>query len=72
MPNWKKVITSGSIASLDTLTVSNGITGSLLGTATTASYVSPTFISSSAASSGFGSGGGETPASKLFNYYNFT
>jgi hypothetical protein len=72
MPNWKKVITSGSIASLDTLTVSNGITGSLLGTATTASYISPTFISSSAASSGFGSGGGETPASKLFNYYNFT
>ena len=72
MPNWKKVITSGSIASLDTLTVSNGITGSLLDTATTASYISPTFISSSAASSGFGSGGGETPASKLFNYYNFT
>ena len=72
MPNWKKVITSGSIASLDTLTVTNGITGSLYGTATTASYISPTFISSSAASSGFGSGGGETPASKLFNYYNFT
>jgi len=38
MPNWKKVITSGSIASLNTLTVSNGITGSLFGTATTASY----------------------------------
>lgn len=72
MPNWKKVITSGSDASLNTLTVSNGITGSLYGTATTASYISPTFISSSAASSGFGSGGGETPASKLFNYYNFT
>jgi hypothetical protein len=35
MPNWKKVITSGSIASLDTLTVSNGITGSLLATALT-------------------------------------
>ena len=72
MPNWKKVITSGSNALLNTLTVSNGITGSLYGTATTASYISPTFISSSAASSGFGSGGGETPASKLFNYYNFT
>ena len=71
MPNWKKVITSGSIASLDTLTVSNGIKGSLYGTATTASYISPTFISSSAASSGYGSGGGETPASKLLNYYNF-
>ena len=72
MPNWKKVITSGSNALLNTLTVTNGITGSLYGTATTASYISPTFISSSAASSGFGSGGGETPASKLFNYYNFT
>jgi hypothetical protein len=33
MPNWKKVITSGSDASLNTLIVSNGITGSLLGTA---------------------------------------
>ena len=34
MPNWKKVILSGSIASLDSLTVTNGITGSLFGTAT--------------------------------------
>ena len=33
MPNWKKVILSGSIASLDSLTVTNGITGSLFGTA---------------------------------------
>ena len=33
MPNWKKVIVSGSDASLNTLTVSNGITGSLFGTA---------------------------------------
>lgn len=33
MPNWRKVITSGSDASLNTLTVSNGITGSLFGTA---------------------------------------
>ncbi len=39
MPSWKKVILSGSNAALNTLTVSNGITGSLLGTATTASYV---------------------------------
>lgn len=36
MPNWKKVILSGSAASLDSLIVSNGITGSLFGTA---SYV---------------------------------
>ena len=32
MPSWKRVITSGSDASLNTLTVSNGITGSLEGT----------------------------------------
>lgn len=32
MPSWKKVITSGSDAALNTLTVSNGITGSLFGT----------------------------------------
>ena len=53
MPNWKKVILSGSIASLNSLTVSNGITGSLFGTA---SYISPTFISASAAAAGFGAG----------------
>ena len=33
MPNWKKVIVSGSDASLNSLIVINGITGSLLGTA---------------------------------------
>jgi len=33
MPNWKKIIVSGSDASLNTLTVLNGITGSLFGTA---------------------------------------
>jgi hypothetical protein len=33
MPNWKKIITSGSNAALATLSVSSGITGSLLGTA---------------------------------------
>ena len=33
MPNWRKIITSGSDASLNTLTVPNGITGSLFGTA---------------------------------------
>lgn len=41
MPSWKKVITSGSDAVLNTLSVSNGITGSLFGTssyAITASY----------------------------------
>jgi hypothetical protein len=33
MPNWKKVIVSGSDASLNSLIVINGVTGSLLGTA---------------------------------------
>jgi hypothetical protein len=33
MPSWKRVITSGSDASLNTLTVTNGVTGSLEGTA---------------------------------------
>jgi hypothetical protein len=50
MPNWKKVITSGSDASLNTLTVINGITGSLHGTASyalTASYAPNLVISGS-------------------------
>jgi hypothetical protein len=41
MPNWKKIIVSGSNAALNSLNVTNGITGSLLGTssfATTASF----------------------------------
>jgi len=33
MPSWKKVIISGSDAALNSLTVTNGITGSLYGTA---------------------------------------
>ncbi len=41
MPNWKKIITSGSDATLNSLNVTNGITGSLYGSssyALTASY----------------------------------
>lgn len=44
MPSWKRLIVSGSDASLNSLTVTNGITGSLFGTAswarnaTSASY----------------------------------
>jgi hypothetical protein len=41
MPSWKKVIVSGSDATLNSLLVSNGITGSILGTATTASNITP-------------------------------
>jgi hypothetical protein len=33
MPSWKRVIISGSDAALNSLTVTNGITGSLFGTA---------------------------------------
>jgi hypothetical protein len=51
MPSWKKVITSGSDASLNSLNVTSGVTGSLLGTASyatqalSASYApsTPTF-----------------------------
>lgn len=52
MPSWKRVIVSGSDASLNTLTVSNGITGSLFGTASwarnalTASYATQALSSS--------------------------
>jgi len=44
MPSWKKVLISGSDAALNSLNITNGITGSLLGTssnALTASYVNP-------------------------------
>ena len=50
MPNWKKVIVSGSDAVLNSLTVSNGITGSLQGTASfasTASFFTGTVTSAS-------------------------
>ena len=38
MPNWKRVIVSGSTADLTSVTATAGFTGSLLGTASTASY----------------------------------
>jgi hypothetical protein len=38
MPNWKKVIVSGSNASLNSLNVVNGVTGSLFGTASYANF----------------------------------
>jgi hypothetical protein len=48
MPNWKKLIVSGSDATLNTLTVSNGITGSLLGTSSWASNaLTASFITAS-------------------------
>ena len=39
MPNWKKIILSGSTANLNSLTVTNGITGSLQGTASLVSSI---------------------------------
>lgn len=80
MPNWRRVITSGSDASLNTLTVSNGITGSLLGTATTASFAltaqtllgSVTSASYAVTSSFAPTAGNISAAVSLFNYYNFT
>jgi len=53
--------------------VTGNVTGNLTGTADTASYISPTFISASAAASGFGSGGGGSTSGLLttasFNSY---
>ena len=51
MPNWKKVITSGSDAAFNSVTASNGFSGSLQGTAATASYyieTDPIFVAKSA------------------------
>lgn len=47
MAEWKKVIVSGSNAELGTLNVSNGITGSLQGTASYASFSNITYVTSS-------------------------
>ena len=46
---------SGSISATGSIVSLGGFTGSLQGTAATASYVSPTFLSASLAASGFGS-----------------
>ena len=53
MPNWKKVIVSGSNASLNSLIVDNGITGSLFGTASFAVTSSYSISASQAISSSF-------------------
>ena len=50
MPNWKKVIVSGSDASLNSLNVTSGVTGSLLGTA---SYSNQALSSSFASTASF-------------------
>jgi len=65
MPNWKKVITSGSDAALNSLLVTNGITGSLLGTASTASFVTGSNVygpygSNSVISASYAANGGVT------------
>lgn len=44
MPNWKKVITSGSNASLTSVTATAGFTGSLQGTAASASSILPSTV----------------------------
>ena len=49
---------TSSLQVTGSLQVTAGITGSLLGTASTASYIDPLYISASAASYGFGTGGG--------------
>lgn len=53
MPNWKKIVTSGSDAALNSLSVTNGITGSLLGTASFAVSSSRAISSSFASTASF-------------------
>jgi hypothetical protein len=63
----------GSSNITGSLSVSQGITGSLFGTAsfaTTASYISPTFISASAAASGFGVAAVSASYAATASYYN--
>ena len=56
MPSWKKVIVSGSDALLNTLTVTNGITGSLHGTASWArNSITSSFVTASNVFGPFGS-----------------
>jgi hypothetical protein len=57
MPSWKKVITSGSDASLNSLNVSGGITGSLFGTA---SYATNALSASYAITASYATNGGVT------------
>ncbi len=52
MPNWKKLVVSGSDASLNSLTVSNGITGSLLGTASNANTASTVSVTDTTTGTG--------------------
>ena len=51
--NWNKVVVSGSNASLNSLTVSNGITGSLLGTASYATQALSASYATNALSASF-------------------
>lgn len=57
MPSWKRIVVSGSDATLNTLTVSNGITGSLQGTA---SYATQAISASFATTASYASNGGVT------------
>ena len=78
MPNWKKIIVSGSNASLNSLNVTSGVTGSftgsLTGTALTASFVNPlnqnVIITGSASNSLRVKGSGATSATNTLYLEN--
>jgi hypothetical protein len=61
-------VSAGNAQVTGSLGVTGGITGALTGTATTASYISPTFISASAAASGFSAGTSVTINNNTDNY----
>jgi hypothetical protein len=67
MPNWKKVIVSGSDAALNSLNVTNGVTGSLFGTASYSISASQAITSSFVtASNVFGPFGSNSVISSSF------
>ena len=61
-------VSAGNAQVSGSLSVTGGMTGSLLGTAATASYIDPTFISASAAASGFSAGTSVTINNNTDNY----
>jgi hypothetical protein len=61
-------VSAGNAQVSGSLGVTGGITGSLLGTATSASYINPTFISASVAASGFSAGTSVTINNNTDNY----
>ena len=73
MPSWKRVIVSGSNAALNSLTVSNGITGSLFGTASFATTaLSSSFATNALTASFVAISSTNTDATHYLHFGNLT